>query len=101
MVDIERFKKLDRLAIERSNQGGRRISFDPGFTAFLTAVATYLILMVFVGLDGLSQETAFLPMMIVIGITSGIAFLVVRSQHKAWSERYARAFRELDHDEQV
>jgi hypothetical protein len=85
----------DRSASEIATKGGSRPSIDPGRAAFGAAVGTFAVIYVFVAIASLRFETVFLRLALLTAAVAAGTFLILRSQEKAWFQRYNDALQEI------
>jgi hypothetical protein len=93
---IEQLAEDRELARERADKRGRPPSIDAPHAGIFTGVAVFMLLDVFAAITLPDRETAFWPIVVLTALLGGGVYLVVRTQQRAWSQRYNEALDEIE-----
>jgi hypothetical protein len=84
MDDLKEFQRISAASAERTNRViGSRYRM-PEHASILIAVATYIVLSIFIAIADLDRQALAWPEIIVLALVGGVSYLIQRVHNKKW-----------------
>jgi hypothetical protein len=97
MVDVERFKRLDRLATDEADRViGKRATAEPWGLAVMSGLAIYLVITVFRLIAGVVDDRSFWVQNILVAITGAAVYFYYRTHDNRWFKYRYEAHKRLE-----